>query len=93
MTNFAENEDLQAEGLREVVPKIRDILAKEANELKGRWDKVVLMGISMGSATSVHTLFNLDIPTPEKRLGAFVGFRGGCPFAGRTLDEMRKTLQ
>jgi predicted esterase len=93
VSNLAENEDLQAEGLREVVPTIRDILAKEASDLNGRWDKVILMGISMGSATSVHTLFNLNIPTPDKRLGAFVGFSGRCPFAGRTLDEMRMTLQ
>ncbi|EWZ84954.1 hypothetical protein BFJ70_g511 [Fusarium oxysporum] len=91
--NLAENEDLQAEGLKEVVPKIRDILANEAKDLNGRWDKVILMGISMGSATSLHTLFNLDIPTPDKRLGAFIGFSGRCPFAGRALDEMRKTLQ
>lgn len=93
VSDFKENEDLQAEGLREVVPKIRDILAKEASDLDGRWDKVILMGISMGSATSVHTLFNLDIPTSENRLGAFIGFSGRCPFAGRTLDEMRMTLQ
>ncbi|RGP81301.1 hypothetical protein FLONG3_445 [Fusarium longipes] len=93
VSNFAENEELQAEGLREVVPKIRDILSQEANDLNGRWDKVILMGISMGSATSVHTLFNLDIPIPEKRLGAFIGFSGRCPFAGRTLDQMRNTLR
>lgn len=91
--NFAENENLQAEGLREVVPKIRNILAREANDLDGRWEKIILMGISMGSATSVHTLFNLDIPSPETRLGAFIGFSGRCPFAGQTLDEMRRTLQ
>lgn len=93
VSNFAENEQLQAEGLREVVPKIRDILANEANLLNGRWDKVILMGISMGSATSVHTLFNLDIPTTDKRLGAFIGFSGRCPFASQTLDEIRMTLQ
>ncbi|KAM0190071.1 hypothetical protein ACHAPA_011094 [Fusarium lateritium] len=93
VSDFTENEDLQAEGLREVVPKIRDILAKEAGDLNGRWDKIILMGISMGSATSVHTLFNLDIPSPDKRLGAFVGFSGRCPFAGRTLDDMRTTLK
>ncbi|OAQ73177.1 phospholipase/carboxylesterase [Pochonia chlamydosporia 170] len=93
VANFAENENLQAEGLREVVPKIRNILAKEADDLGGRWDKVILMGISMGSATSVHTLFNLDIPTAEKRLGAFIGFSGRCPFAGQTLEQIRKTVQ
>ncbi|KAG5949786.1 hypothetical protein E4U53_005769 [Claviceps sorghi] len=91
--DFSDNEELQLEGLREVVPQICDLLAREAAQLGGRWDKMVLMGISMGSATSVHTLFNLDVPTPERRLGAFVGFSGRCPFAGRSLDEMRRLLR
>ncbi|KAG5921501.1 hypothetical protein E4U42_005837 [Claviceps africana] len=90
--DFSDNEELQLAGLREVVPQIRDLLAREAARLGGRWDRVVLMCISMGSATSVHTLFNLDVPTPERRLGAFVGFSGRCPFAGRSLDEMRRLL-
>ena len=86
--DFAENEELQAEGLREVVPAVRKILADEAALLGGRWDRVVLAGISMGAATSVHTLFNLDVP----RLGAFLGFSCRCPFAGRTLAGMRGVL-
>ncbi|KAG6014356.1 hypothetical protein E4U43_006624 [Claviceps pusilla] len=90
--DFSEREDIALEGLREVVPQIRDILAHEADVLGGRWDKVILMGISMGSATSVHTLFNLHVPTPERRLGAFVGFCGRCPFAGKSLEEMRALL-
>lgn len=91
--NFADREEIQAEGLKEVVPQIRDLLKQEADALGGQWNKVILMGISMGSATSVHTLFNLDIPTPEKRLGAYIGFSGRCPFAGRSLEEMRAVLQ
>ncbi|CEJ92478.1 Putative Acyl-protein thioesterase 1 [[Torrubiella] hemipterigena] len=92
-SSFAQNEELQAEGLKEVVPQIKALLKKEADLLQGNWRKVILMGISMGSATSVHTLFNLDIPTPEKRLGAYIGFSGRCPFAGRNLEEMRAVLQ
>jgi predicted esterase len=99
VSNFADREDLQAEGLREVVPAIRHILADEAALLGGRWDRIVLAGISMGAATSVHVLFNLDVPTPdeaagggERRLAGFMGFSCRCPFAGRTLEEMRKTL-
>ncbi|KAK3326682.1 phospholipase/carboxylesterase family protein [Apodospora peruviana] len=95
--DFAEREELQSGGLREVVPAIRRILADEAALLGGRWDRVVLAGISMGCATSVHTLFNLDVvPAPEggrRRLGAFMGFSGRCPFAGRSsLAEMRAAL-
>ncbi|KZT06988.1 alpha/beta-hydrolase [Laetiporus sulphureus 93-53] len=91
--NFAEREELQAIGLREAIPAIRRILASEAALLGGRWDRVVLAGISMGAATGVHTLFNLDVPAAGGgRLAAFVGFSCRCPFAGRTLAEMRKVL-
>lgn len=62
----------------------------------GRWDRLVLAGISMGGATSVHTLFNLDVPTggstSSGRLGAFVGFSCRCPFSGRTLAQMQEIL-
>ncbi|KAI8976286.1 Phospholipase/carboxylesterase [Trametes punicea] len=91
--DFAEREELQAIGLREVIPAIRRILAREAALLSGRWDRVVLAGISMGAATSVHTLFNLDIPAEGGgRLAAFIGFSCRCPFAGRSLAEMRRVL-
>ncbi|KAI0077337.1 alpha/beta-hydrolase [Panus rudis PR-1116 ss-1] len=91
--DFAENEELQAVGLREVVPAIRRILANEAERLGGRWDRIILAGISMGAATGVHTLFNLNIPASGGgRLAAFMGFSCRCPFAGRTLAEMRRIL-
>ena len=86
--DFAQNEELQAEGLKEVVPALRGVLADEAARLGGRWERVLLAGISMGAATSVHVLFNLDVP----RLGAFLGFSCRCPFAGRTLAGMRGVL-
>ncbi|KAI0871157.1 phospholipase/carboxylesterase family protein [Hypoxylon argillaceum] len=85
--DFAENEELQAEGLREVIPVFRRMLADEAALLGGRWDRIVLAGISMGAATSAHLLFNLSEP-----LGAFMGFSGRCPFAGRSLAQIRDVL-
>ncbi|KAK2590910.1 hypothetical protein QQS21_011408 [Conoideocrella luteorostrata] len=90
--DFASREELQAVGLKEMVPEIRRLLAEEASLLGGRWDRLVLAGISMGAATSIHTLFNLDIPGPDGRLGAFLGFSCRCPFAGRSLAEMRQVL-
>ena len=93
VSDFAEREELQAVGLKESVPAIRRLIAKEAALLGGRWDRVVLAGISMGGATSVHTLFNLDIPTVAGgRLAAFMGFSCRCPFIGKSLVEMRGTL-
>ncbi|KAK0633846.1 Alpha/Beta hydrolase protein [Immersiella caudata] len=59
---LANREELQAVGLREVVPALKRLLADEAALLGGRWDRIVLAGISMGAATSVHILFNLDLP-------------------------------
>ncbi|KAI1103208.1 hypothetical protein F4804DRAFT_310720 [Jackrogersella minutella] len=67
-------EDLQAEGLREVVPAV---LAASAALLGGRWDRLVLAGISTGGATAAHVLSNLD--EAGGRLGAFVGFSWRCP--------------
>lgn len=90
--DFSEKEELQLEGLKEMVPVIRKMLADEAATLGGRWDRVILAGISMGGATSIHTLFNLDIPTPEAKLGAFLGFSSRCPFSGRDLQGMRSAL-
>ncbi|KAJ6780381.1 hypothetical protein PWT90_03525 [Aphanocladium album] len=90
--DFSSREELQLEGLREVIPEIRRILHDEATELGGRWDRLILAGISMGAATSVHTLFNLSVPTPEGRLGAFLGFCCRCPFAGRSLEGMREVV-
>ena len=89
--NFAENEELQAIGLRDVLPHVRRVVAGEAVILGGRWDRVILAGISMGAATSVHLLFNLDVPG-ERGLGAFMGFSCRCPFAGRSLAGMRSVL-
>ncbi|KAM7202634.1 carboxylesterase [Naviculisporaceae sp. PSN 640] len=94
--DFAEQEGVQQPGLKESVFAVRELLKTEVGLLGGRWDRIVLAGISMGGATSVHTLFNLDVPAGEdgvKRLGGFMGFACRCPFAGReTLEEMRKVL-
>lgn len=91
--DFAEREELQAVGLKEMVPAIRKTLTREADFLGGRWDRIILAGISMGAATSVHTLFNLDVPVAAGGgLAAFLGFSCRCPFAGRTLAEMRSIL-
>lgn len=91
--DFSSREELQAAGLKEVVPALRRILAKEAALLGGSWNRVVLAGISMGAATSVHTLLNLDVPAEGGGgLAAFLGFSCRCPFAGRTIAGMREIL-
>ena len=96
VSDFRENEKHQAEGLIQSVTAMRRILASEAAALGGRWDHIVLVGISQGAATSVHSLLNLDIPeSPDsaRRLAAFIGFSCRMPFPGRTLAETRKVLE
>jgi hypothetical protein len=61
--------ELQAEELKEVLPILRRMLADEVAQLGGRWERVILAGISMGGATGTHSLFNLDSPK-SRRLGA-----------------------
>lgn len=94
--DFKDREELQAEGLKESVSSIRSILAKEAVILDGRWDHIILMGMSQGAATAVHTLLNLDLPPDEaettSRLGAFLGFSCRLPFLGRSLSDIRNVL-
>lgn len=91
----AEHEMLMQPGLKDSVNRIRTLLADEAARLGGRWDKIVLMGISQGAATSVHTLLNLGFPPDyagPKRLGALVGISCRLPFPGRSLQDTRKIL-
>ena len=91
--NFAEREDLQAEGLADSVGRILGVLHEEADRLGGRWENIVLMGISQGAATSVHALLHLQLPAQAAgRLGAFLGFSCRLPFQGRTISEIRKIL-
>jgi predicted esterase len=92
--DFADNAEIQIEGLKEVIPPLRRIIASEAEALGGRWDRIILAGISMGAATSVHLLFNLNVPqSGGGRLGAFLGFSCRCPFVGLSLPEMRDVLK
>lgn len=101
--DFLDREELQAEGLSHSVAGIRKILAKEATILDGRWDRIILAGISQGAATSVHTLFNLNLNNANTQtnsldagnsrgLAAFLGFSCRLPFPGRSLKDTREIL-
>ncbi|KEY70506.1 hypothetical protein S7711_02674 [Stachybotrys chartarum IBT 7711] len=100
--DFTEREELQAQGLRASVDRLRQLIATEVSLLGGQWDRLILAGISQGAATSVHTLLNLDIPqavadaasaSPTARgLGAFIGFSCRMPFPGRSLTDTRAVL-
>lgn len=89
--DFSVREELQAQGLTVSVSRIRDLIHHEAKLLGGRYDRIVLMGISQGAATAVHTLINLDL-APGVGLAAFVGFSCRMPFPGRSLTDTRAIL-
>lgn len=90
--DFSDREELQAVGLRESVSSIKKILAAEAEILAGKWENLILMGISQGGATSIHTLINLSLPPGVQKLGAFIGFSCRMPFPNLSLSETRKKL-
>ncbi|TDZ13397.1 Acyl-protein thioesterase 1 [Colletotrichum spinosum] len=92
VSDFSDREELQAEGLRESVLGILEIIHQEARQLGGRYDRIVLAGISQGAATSVHTLLSLELPEGQSKLGAFVGFSCRMPFPGRSLGDTRSVL-
>ncbi|KAH8679173.1 Alpha/Beta hydrolase protein [Ilyonectria robusta] len=98
--DFTEREHVQAPGLRASVYGIRGIIEQEAAELGGRCDRIVLAGFSQGSATAVHTLLNLDVPSMPaaddalpRRLAAFLSFSARMPFSGRNLAGTRAILR
>ncbi|KAH6976219.1 Alpha/Beta hydrolase protein [Ilyonectria sp. MPI-CAGE-AT-0026] len=98
--DFTEREHVQAPGLRASVYGIRAVIEQEAAELGGRWDRIVLAGFSQGSATAVHTLLNLDVPSMPagddalpRRLAAFLSFSARMPFPGRNLAGTRAILR
>jgi len=75
-----ESEYIELDALRGTVVRIRDILAHEAETLGGRWDRVLLGGISQGASAAAHTLANVKIPGENPRLGAYLGFSGDMPY-------------
>ncbi|KAH7144359.1 Alpha/Beta hydrolase protein [Dactylonectria estremocensis] len=98
VVDFADHEDVQMPGLRVSVDLTRNVLEREAAALDGRWDRIVLAGISQGAATGVHTLLNLSIPSPPgqesipRGLAAFLSFSARLPFTGRNLAATRAVL-
>ncbi|KAF9876896.1 phospholipase carboxylesterase [Colletotrichum karsti] len=92
VSDFSDREELQAAGLRESVSAVREIIVAEAEMLGGRYDRVVLAGISQGAATGVHTILKLGLPDGRERIGAFMGFSCRMPFPGRTLKDTRAVL-
>ncbi|KAI0389674.1 phospholipase/carboxylesterase family protein [Xylariaceae sp. FL0594] len=59
--DLTEREELQADGLREIIPVFRELITLEAARLGGRSDRIVIAGFSQGGAVGAHLLFNSDM--------------------------------
>src|SRR5688572_22217971 len=94
--DLTDREELQGEGLRASVKAIQSIITEEAEKLGGKTERLILVGISQGASTAIHTLLQLDHLLPvghmSSKLGALIGFCGRLPFAGRSLVETRLML-
>lgn len=73
LTEPSKREDLQKEGLRHSVTFLRHVIEQEA-QLVGGFDKIILLGLSMGCATGLLTML-----AGTRDLGAFVGLNGWMP--------------
>lgn len=79
LTNIAERQDLQVDGIRESVRHVLQIVEDEMKQLHGSPEKLALGGISQGAAVGLWALLCRTPPTG--RLGGFVGARTWLPFA------------
>ncbi|KAL4914261.1 Alpha/Beta hydrolase protein [Aspergillus aurantiobrunneus] len=88
LSDPAERQELQVEGLRESVSYVTGIVERELEILGNRKGRVFLGGISQGMATGLRTLFCLPGSTGS-RLGGFLGMCGWLPFAREVEDAGR----
>ena len=92
--DYKDREELQADGLRSSVRDMINLISVEAEHLGGRFDRIILAGISQGGATLLHTILNLNLEGANGKRGlcAFLGFSCRLPFIGRSLPELRQVL-
>ncbi|EZF33617.1 hypothetical protein H101_02828 [Trichophyton interdigitale H6] len=85
LSNTADKQDLQIDGLRESMLYILEVMDQEIDLLGGRLEKVVLGGFSLGMATALWTLL-CSAGRFKGKIGAFIGMCGWLPFANEIED-------
>ena len=89
LTDTEKANETQKEGLVESVEYVRDLVKSEAEQLREKHGdakgRVILGGISMGCATSVHVLLSL-LASGDESVGGYFGWCGWLPFR-RMLTE------
>ncbi|KAJ9640053.1 hypothetical protein H2199_006287 [Coniosporium tulheliwenetii] len=78
LTDITARQELQMDGLDESIRRILRILDEETERLGGDSTRIVLGGLSQGSATALWTL--LYYGRPSTLIGGFVGTSGWLPF-------------
>ncbi|KAL8754702.1 MAG: hypothetical protein Q9199_004150 [Rusavskia elegans] len=81
LTDPNTQEELQVEGLRDSISYILEIIRKEVEVGLVPLSNIVLLGISQGCATAIHTLLAGQHP-----LGGFIGIAGWMPFRKQMVD-------
>jgi len=109
ISRLEQREELQTEGLRESVSAvINHVVLPEVALLGGKWERLVLAGVSQGGATAGHVLLNLNLDqlgqemnlnvniaaadTQRNRIGGLMTFCSRMPFPNRALAETRAVL-
>ena len=81
LTDPSKREDLQ-KGLRDSVTFLQGLIHEEAELVT--LDRVILMGLSQGCATGLHTLL-----AGQCKLGAYIGLNGWMPFSAQIIEAMQ----
>lgn len=87
LDDLTARQDLQTEGIRQSVSYLHGIIDQETERLRGKAEKLVLLGLSQGSAIGIWTLLCYEKPG-RSRLGAFVGISTWLPFAADIAEVL-----
>ncbi|KAI1817693.1 phospholipase/carboxylesterase family protein [Poronia punctata] len=100
LSNPEERPELQAPGLRDVVPPLIELIRREASAVG--LGNVILAGISQGGAAAIHTLLNYPKPgsdhecqhgvSNDDRLCAFIGLSSWMSLGADSVEASRELL-
>lgn len=86
LSNPAEREGLQVQGLRESIEQVHEVLRQEVAVVGA--SRVVLAGISQGCAVGLLALLSFD-----QALGGFIGLSGWCPFRAQLNEVVERYVR
>lgn len=94
LTDIAERQDLQVEGIEASVEYVKAVLREESERVGNRAERLVLGGISQGGAIGIWTLLSMR-DALSNGPGAYVGASSWVPFGAEAesfLAEAERSL-